>query len=115
MTWTRAGSLFALAATFATSLVAQTTGRIEGRIRDDAGAALPGVAVVATGPSLPGESRTTSDRQGNFRLVNLPAGIYLVTAQLDGFNSVEQRDVKVGIDRTVRLEIAMTSAFAGEV
>jgi len=115
MKWIRAGSLYALAALAATALLAQTTGRIEGGIRDDAGAALPGVAVVATGPSLPGEARATTDAKGDFRLVNLPPGVYTVTSQLDGFNTVEQRDVKVGIDRTVRLEITMTAAFAGEL
>jgi len=115
MRWTRAASLFAIAALVASALAAQTTGRIEGRIRDDAGTAVPGVAVVATGASLPGEARTTSDAQGAFRLVNLPPGVYQVVAQLEGFNTVEQRDVKVGIDRTVSLEIAMTAAFAGEL
>ncbi|MCB1008531.1 MAG: TonB-dependent receptor [Acidobacteria bacterium] len=115
MKWIRAGSLYAFAALVATSLLAQTTGRIEGGIRDDSGAALPGVAVVATGPSLPGEARATTDASGAFRLVNLPPGVYTVTTQLDGFNTVEQRDVKVGIDRTVRLAITMNAAFAGEL
>ena len=99
----------------ATALAAQTTGRIEGRIVDDAGAPLPGVAVVATGPSLPGEARIQSADDGSFRMVNLPPGVYTVNAALDGFNTVEQRDVKVGIDRTVSLELTMVAAFTGEV
>ena len=54
MKWTRVSSLFAATLLAASSLAAQTTGRIEGRIRDDAGAAIPGVAVVATAETLPG-------------------------------------------------------------
>jgi len=115
MKQTRVATLFAAAALAASSLVAQTTGRIEGRIRDDAGAALPGVAVVATAATLPGEARSLTDQDGVFRLVNLPPGVYLVAAQLEGFNTVEQRDVKLGIDRTVTLEIMLTAAFAGEL
>jgi hypothetical protein len=115
MSWTRRASLVAAGWLVATALAAQTTGRIEGRIVDDAGALLPGVAVVATGPSLPGEARTQSADDGSFRLVNLPPGLYTVSAALDGFNTVEQRDVKVGIDRTVRLEMTMVAAFTGEV
>ena len=115
MSWTRRASLVAAGWLVATALAAQTTGRIEGRIVDDAGALLPGVAVVATGPSLPGEARTQSADDGSFRLVNLPPGVYTVAAALDGFNSVEQRDVKVGIDRTVSLEMTMVAAFTGEV
>jgi hypothetical protein len=110
-----AGFLAAAAWLVATALAAQTTGRIEGRIHDDTGAALPGVAVVAKGAELPGEARATSAADGTFRLVNLPPGIYVVTAALDGFNTVEQRDIKVGIDRTVALDLTMTAAFGGEV
>ena len=60
-------------------------------------------------------ARAVSDQSGAYRLVNLPPGVYQLRAELDGFNSVEQRDVKVGIDRTVTLEITMTGAFAGEL
>jgi hypothetical protein len=115
MKWTRVGAVLALAVLAASSLFAQTSGRIEGRIRDDQAAAIPGVAVVATAVTLQGEQRTVTDQAGGFRLVNLPPGVYLVRAELDGFNSVEQRDVKVGIDRTVTLEITMTGAFSGEL
>ncbi len=112
---TRVSSLFAVALLAASALFAQTTGRIEGRIRDDAGAAVPGVAVVATAETLPGEVRTVTDQEGMFRLVKLPPGVYQLKAELDGFNSVEQRDIKVGIDRTVTLDITITAAFAGEL
>ena len=86
MKWTRVSSLFAATLLAASSLAAQTTGRIEGRIRDDAGAAIPGVAVVATAETLPGEIRVVTDQGGAFRLVSLPPGVYLVKAELDGFN-----------------------------
>ena len=115
MRFTRAGSLVAVAMLAASALLAQTTGRIEGRVADASGSALPGVSVVAVGPSLPGEARTVSDVDGSFRLVNLPPGVYTVTISIDGFNTVEQRDVKVGIDRTVSLETTLSAQFAEQV
>jgi len=99
----------------ASAAFAQTSGRIEGTVQDSEGAPLPGVTVVATSPNLQGSSTVVAGANGSFRLVNLPPGTYQVTASLDGFNTIEQRDIRLGIDRTVRLDLEMTTAFAGEV
>ncbi len=113
--WTKVVALVAIGLAAASATVAQTSGRIEGTVRDSNGAALPGVGVAVAGSNLQGTSTSVTDGSGTFRLLNLPPGLYTVTAQLDGFNTLEQREVKVGIDRTVSLELTMTAAFAGEV
>ena len=113
--WTKVTALVAVALIVASGAFAQTSGRITGTVKDSNGAALPGVALTAAGPTLPGNVTAVSDNDGTFRLLSLPPGMYTVTAALDGFNTVEQRDVRVGIDRTVTLELTMTAAFAGEL
>lgn len=115
MKWTKVAVLFVVALLAATSGFAQTNGRVQGTVKDSNGAALPGVSLVATAAELPGNVTAVSGNDGSFRLLSLPPGNYTVTATLDGFNTVEQRDIKVGIDRTVTLELTMTAAFAGEL
>jgi outer membrane receptor protein involved in Fe transport len=113
--WMKVTALVAVALLVASGAFAQTTGRIEGTVKDSNGAALPGVTLTATAPTLPGNVIATSGNDGTFRLLSLPVGSYTVTATLDGFNTVEQRDIRVGIDRTVTLDMTMTAAFAGEL
>jgi hypothetical protein len=108
-------ALVAVALLVASAGFAQTTGRIQGSVRDSDGAPLPGVTVTAVAPVLPGNVVATSGTDGSFRLLSLPPGVYDVTAVLEGFNTVEQREIRVGIDRTVSLELTMTAAFAGEL
>ncbi len=115
MKWTKVAALFVVALLAATSGFAQTNGRIQGAVKDSNGASVPGVSLVATAPELPGNITAVSGNDGTFRLLNLPPGNYTVSASLDGFNTVEQRDIRVGIDRTVTLELTMTAAFAGEL
>ncbi|KAB2958672.1 MAG: TonB-dependent receptor [Thermoanaerobaculia bacterium] len=113
--WMKVTALVAVALLVASGAIAQTSGRVVGTVKDANGAALPGVALTATGPTLPGNVSAVSGSDGSFRLLSLPPGTYTVTATLDGFNTVEQRDIAVGIDRTVTLELTMTAAFAGEL
>jgi outer membrane receptor for Fe3+-dicitrate len=95
----------------ATSAIAQTTGRIVGRVLDSTGAALPGVSVTVTSPSLQGAHTTTTDSEGNYRFPLLPPGTYAVKAELQGFKTVQQSNVEVGLDRTV--EVALQLGVAG--
>ena len=113
--WTKVAALVAVALLAASGAFAQTNGRIEGTVKDSNGAALPGVTLTATAPTLQGSKTAVSGNDGSFRLLSLPPGLYSLNAALDGFNTVEQRDIKVGIDRTVTLDLTMTAAFAGEL
>jgi hypothetical protein len=98
----------------ATTATAQTTGRIVGRVVDSTGAALPGVAVSASSPSLQGMSTATTDGQGSYRFTLLPAGTYIVKAVLAGFKTVQQGNVQVGLDRTVEINLQMGVASMAE-
>jgi hypothetical protein len=93
---------------------AQTTGRIEGRVLDDHGSPMPGVALSLSGAGLQGERRLTSDEAGRFRFLALAPGDYLLSASLAGFNPIEA-SVTVAIDRTANLVIALTPAFEDAV
>ena len=98
----------------AVRLDAQTTGRLQGAVTDATGALLPGVAIVASSPSLQGLASTVTDARGEFRFASLPPGAYAVRADLSGFKSVIQRGIVVGLDRTVSLAFELTVAPVAE-
>jgi hydrogenase-4 membrane subunit HyfE len=52
----------------------EPVGRIIGTVSEEDGSPLPGVAVVATSPSLIGQAASTTDGNGVYRLLSLPAG-----------------------------------------
>ena len=58
---------------------------ITGVVRDSTGAVLPGVTVEAASPALIEKSRTAiSDGSGQYRIVDLRSGEYVVAATLQG-------------------------------
>jgi hypothetical protein len=78
---------------------AQTLGTIAGAVRDISGAVLPGVTVEAASPALIERVRTVvSDGTGQYRIVNLPPGIYSVTFTLPGFSAVRREGVEVSLN-----------------
>ena len=89
---------------------AQTTGRLQGQIVDAQGAVIPGVTVTVTSTALQGAQTQVTDGEGRFRFLALPPGTYSLKAELSSFQTVEQANVEVGLDRTVTLPITMQLA-----
>ena len=114
--WIKGGIALALMLLAAPALFAQTTGRIEGRTRRRRTASRSRESRSRRpAPACREKQVATTDADGRFRLVNLPPGFYTVRAVIEGFNHVEQPNVRVGIDRTVSLEFTMTTAVTAEV
>ena len=100
--------------TCATTFAQQTTGSVTGRVVDQQGAAIPGATVTAKMPTT-GFTRTeTSDAEGLYRLNALPVGIYEVTAELQGFQSVDKKDVIVNVAEVVAIDFQMKIATLAE-
>jgi hypothetical protein len=67
---------------------------ITGVVRDSSGGVLPGVSVEASSPALIEKVRTaTTDSNGQYRIVDLRAGEYVVTFALAGFTTVRREGV----------------------
>ncbi len=66
-------------------------GAIGGTVKDSTGAVLPGVTVEASSDALIERTRTaTTDAAGQYQIVNLRPGTYVVTFTLAGFNSLKR-------------------------
>src|SRR5688500_20342136 len=88
----RALGLLSFVILFPVAGFAQAT--LTGSVRDSSGAVLPGVTVEATSPALIEKVRVAvTDGAGQFRIVDLRAGTYTLTATLPGFGRSEERRV----------------------
>ena len=84
--------------TFTLSLSAQSIqyGKITGTITDADGSPLPGVTMTAASNALVSGHRTAVTRDnGKFVFLNLPSGMYKVTATLTGFATAVKEKVSV--------------------
>lgn len=105
----RVFSVLALTVLITSPLHAQTAagGSVHGVARDQQGAVVPGVAVSATSPTVPGAYRATTDRVGQYRLADLPPGDYTIVAELDGFATFLRPSVSVRAGLNVPVDLAM--------
>jgi hypothetical protein len=101
----------ALAAPAAAQTVSATTGALNGRVTDNTGAVLPGVTVTISSPSLMGTRTTVTTEEGQYRFPAIPPGVYQITYELAGFNSVKREEIRVtlGFTATVNVELGVAS------
>ncbi|HVR44076.1 MAG TPA: TonB-dependent receptor [Thermoanaerobaculia bacterium] len=64
---------------------AQSTGRIEGIVTDDSGAAVPGATVTSTNLGTNAVRVVVSDAEGAYTIAPLPVGDYRIRVELSGF------------------------------
>src|SRR6266478_6631805 len=103
-----------LCAFFSISAVAQeTTGGMQGVVKDPSGAVVPNAKVVVTGASLVGSKELKTDSSGYYRFANLPPGTYTIIVSANGFKTFKREGLilEVGhlpsVDPT--LEVGTTS------
>src|SRR5262245_13131167 len=74
-------------------------GAITGVVKDASGAVLPGVTVEAASPVLIEKARVVvSDDTGQYRIVDLRPGTYIVTFSLTGFNTFKREGIELSGD-----------------
>lgn len=67
-----------------------------GVVKDSSGAVMPGVTIEAASDVLIERVRsTTSDQNGNYRIVDLRPGTYKITFTLPGFNTFVRDGLKL--------------------
>jgi hypothetical protein len=116
------GFLYALAGAFAfatllvpSPLYAQSAGGdVSGKVIDQAGTPLPGVAITATNKATGAKRDDVTGADGSFTLRSLPVGDYSVTAVLDGFSTVTVDDVHVSVASARNLEVTLGQSTVTE-
>jgi Carboxypeptidase regulatory-like domain len=113
--------LLSLSVTVAVQAQTSTVGSISGTVRDQKGGAVPKAPVVVK-EERTGLSRTvTSDENGFFSVLSLPAGVYSVSATPQGFKKTvnEKIELHVSEDLAISLivqvgEVSETIIVTGE-
>src|SRR5438876_1656185 len=74
-------------------LLAQSTAQVNGTVKDQTGAVLPGVQVTATQTATGLARSVVTDETGSYVLPNLPVGPYKLEATLPGFRTFAQTGI----------------------
>jgi outer membrane receptor for ferrienterochelin and colicin len=89
-------------------------GTISGKVKDESGGALPGVAIEVTSSEKGFKRTATTDAAGAFTIALLPPGTYRVTAMIQGFESYVSSGDVVTAEKTTTVAISLKLAQARE-
>jgi hypothetical protein len=94
------------------ALAAAQDTAIAGTVRDTSGAVLPGVTVEAASPALIEKLRSVvTDERGEYKVVDLRPGSYVVTFALPGFATIKREGITLstGFTATINAELRVGS------
>jgi len=91
-----------------------TRGGINGTVRDESGAVVPGASVTIVNVATNQSRDAVTDSEGFYRVSALEPGEYLVRAQLAGFTTVETKGVIVRPATEATVNVALAVAGVGE-
>lgn len=100
------GMLFLLA----NPVVAQTLasgGAIEGTVKDETGAVLPGATVTVLNEETGTARTSTTDGTGSYTVPLLPVGTYEVSAVLDGFQTVRRPHLQLSVGQQLTVDLIL--------
>ncbi len=99
----------------------ETTGSIEGTVKDPNGAVVPNVSITITSAKTAASGTTTtgistgfkrtsnSNDEGEFRVLQVPPGLYdVVTTAASGFGEARYENVTVAIGQATQLAVTVT-------
>ena len=112
--WNRAAWLVVLAFTLVVGAVAQeTTGGLQGTVKDPTGAVVSQAEVAVSSPSLVGTKTTPTDGSGYYRVVNLPPGVYTMTVTAKGFSTIKREGLTLEVGHTPSVDFKLEVGTAG--
>lgn len=114
MKWiARLSALVLASLLLATGAFAQTSvGTVEGTVKDEQGAVLPGAVATLTGPR--GAQSATTDAKGQYRFVGVQPAAYSLKIELGTSFAAQTLDVTVGLGKTQTVDITLKVASVAE-
>jgi hypothetical protein len=93
---------------FVGSVFAQeTTGGLQGTVKDPTGAVVPNAQVVVTGNNLTGNKTVNTDSNGYYRFANLPPGAYLETITAKNFRTTKREGLVIEVGHLPTVDITL--------
>jgi outer membrane receptor protein involved in Fe transport len=72
------------------------------------------VVVTATSPNLQGEQVVVTDAQGQYRIPQLPPGVYTLRFDKESFRPFSRSEIQLRLDRTIRVNVELLPDSLGE-
>ncbi len=85
----------------------ETTGGLQGTVKDAAGAVVPNALVELTGSALIGSKTINTDATGYYRFTNLSPGSYTVTVKVQGFDTLKREGITIEVGHLPTLDLAL--------
>ncbi len=74
------------------------------------------VVVTATSPNLQGEQVVVTDAQGQYRIPQLPPGVYTLRFDKESFKPFSRPEIQLRLDRTIRVNVELLpDAFTEDI
>src|SRR5260370_31868307 len=99
-------------------LFGQATGSLSGPISDKAGAVVSGATVKATSRDTGLAREGKTDDSGHYLIPLLPVSYYTIRVEAQGFQTTEQKDIRLQVDEHREVDFALNPASvttSGEV
>jgi hypothetical protein len=112
----RVAFVLCLVASLAPPAFAQgSNATLHGTITDAGGGVLPGVVVKLQSPATGLVREAVTNGSGVFVFNFIPAGVYVIEAELTGFKSLKQADIALEIGQSLQLDLKMPVGQLEEV
>ena len=95
--------------------LAQTTATLVGHAEDATGGRLPGVSIIVTSGATGAARQTVTDAEGRFVLAGLPAGDYVVRAEIAGFRPLVRSGVRLTVGEHASLVLTLAAGATEDV
>jgi Carboxypeptidase regulatory-like domain len=98
-----------------TSHAQETTGGLQGTLKDSSGAVVPDAAIAATASTLVGTKETTTDANGYYRFANLPPGTYTLTVTAKGFDTLKREGLVLEVGHLPSVNLVLKVGMVSTV
>jgi hypothetical protein len=88
---------------------------IDGTVRDESGAVIPGASITVTNAATNLQRTTVTDAQGRFNVPALSPGRYRVAAEVQGFTAAAREDLELQLGQSITVDFSLRVAAAREV
>jgi hypothetical protein len=93
----------------------ETTGGLQGTIKDPSGAVVSKATVEITAPSLIGSKKLDTDNSGYYRFANLPPDSYTITVKATGFSELKRAGIVIEVGHLPTVDLTLAVGAAGTV
>ena len=91
------------------SVIAQDFGNLTGKVETEDGEILFGAYIIVKGPAIEGTQRAITNKQGTYRIDNLPPGIYEITISYIGYETVVATGVEIRAGESMTQNFKLTA------